>query len=337
MADIRAFESLGIKVDGVSNIDDTKPIYLGNNKPSDSEKEEPAIKPQVFFLSKEDELASFLAGLVPDAYRSATYSTAKIKENLSKEYAKNKYFKVARFKQYNETICNILTTLRAGQLPSRSYLIGSPNGFGKTSFANEAIKIMFKQGFFTVPYISLVELSEIMEAEQNRLMTGGSFNRYSTKIQMTNDIVGENLERKYEKNLIPAEEYAQWMYTDAYSYKGTDLRITKSPQLVTGRFSFSEYINADCLFVYFTSPTFKIIESNTLKTLLNIRGVKGKPTIVMISDSLDLYTSNKNLRDYVWSEIMATDEDQQVYDRLYHVSCFKKVTDSPVMNEIELE
>jgi hypothetical protein len=97
----------------------------------------------------------------------------------------------------------------------------------------------------------------------------------------------------------------------------------KTPEVITGRYSYSEYINADCLFVFTTGILKKDIESKILYQLLNIRGAKGLPTIVMVSTSLDVYTMDRKLKEQIWDEILAYSEKQYCYDRLYHVSCYR--------------
>ena len=183
--------------------------------------------------------------------------------------------------------------IRIRELPKRSYLIGAPNGFGKTSFVNECIITLRKQGFRTVPYITLWELAQIRADNEQRIT---------------------NPYQKFEKN------------GDKVVYKDrpeTD-EFKKKPEIVTNSYSYSEYINADCLFVGFTNILSKEIESYTLYQLLAIRGAKGLPTIVTISTSIEIYETDPLLKEYVWDEIKNYDENKYCYDRVYHVSCYKR-------------
>ena len=78
------------------------------------------------------------------------------------------------------------------------------------------------------------------------------------------------------------------------------------------------------MFVHFTDVVSKDLESHVLYQLLNIRGSKGLPTIAMISTSLEPYIKDTMLRELVWNEILEYDVDANSYDRLIHVSCYKK-------------
>lgn len=97
----------------------------------------------------------------------------------------------------------------------------------------------------------------------------------------------------------------------------------KRPTVISNGYSFSEYINADCLFVGFSELVSKDIESHMLSQLLNLRGNKGLPTIVTISSALEPYESDKRLKEYVWDEIKNYD-NRRSYDRVIHVSCYKR-------------
>lgn len=55
---------------------------------------------------------------------------------------------------------SIITTLKMGKLPTKSYAIGIENGIGKTTFATTAIKAAAASGFSVVPYIDMTTLAE---------------------------------------------------------------------------------------------------------------------------------------------------------------------------------
>ena len=68
-----------------------------------------------------------------------------------------------------------------------------------------------------------------------------------------------------------------------------------------------------------------------LKTVLDVRGVKGLPTVVLISTSLNPYKNDKVLGELIWDEILAYKSDSHCYDRVYHVSCYKRP--NPVLGD----
>ena len=243
--------------------------------------------------------------IVPEHYRNVRFDEYSIRNNLINQHKKSrKAYRVHHFKDYME-ICNeILTALRSGNVPRRSWIIGAPNGFGKTSFVNECLMTSLKNGWITVPYISLSELAEIRVAEEQRLMKPFS----------------------YEATTKYWSEEQQDYLTEGQYYSYTNGKhahdIIKKPKIVQSAHSWSEYMNAKCLFVHFTDVVSKDLESHVLYQLLSIRGAKGLPTIAMISTSLDPYLRDIQLKELVWNEILDYN-DNDTYDRVKHVSCYK--------------
>lgn len=64
------------------------------------------------------------------------------------------------FKNYADTLDKLLFNLASGNLPTISYFISAPNGFGKSTFAFDCIKKMKAHNMRCVPYLSLSELAE---------------------------------------------------------------------------------------------------------------------------------------------------------------------------------
>lgn len=282
-------DMFGLSVEEVNN---TK------TKISEYSQEKPKIHTEKGFtfkgLSDIDRQQAVKEFIIPESYVDAYFSIEKIKSNIKDQYKKTgKTYLTFNFSTY-ERVCNdILCSIRLRQLPKRSYLIGAPNGFGKTSFVNECLITLRKFGFSVVPYISLWELAQIRVDNEQRIM------------------------QPYKKF---QEKDEKIMYLEPNLSKG----YQKLPEVVTGRFSYSEYINADCLFVSLTDVISKDIESHTLYQLLSIRSIKGLPTIVTMSTSLLPYENDKQLKEIVWDEIKTYNETKHCYDRVYHVSCYKK-------------
>lgn len=250
-------------------------------------------------LTSNDRSVAVENHIVPKAYKNAQFSEDRVRRNISEQYKKSKkLYRVYNFSSYINICNNILTTIRMKKLPERSYIIGAPNGFGKTSFVNECLITLNAQGYRVVPYISLLELATIRTDNEQRLMK--PFAKYKEK-------PGEYDERR----------------SNYYTEPRVPVGYTKVPEVVTGHFSYSEYINADCLFVSLTDIVSKDIESHTLYQLLSIRGAKGLPTIVMMAQSLDIYLNDAKLKEFVWDEIKTYNKDEYYYDRLYHVSTYK--------------
>lgn len=294
-----AFENIGLTNEGIKDTQDKiveEQKQLGMT--SYEEKTEKNPKKIFYGLTEEDRQIAVEATIVPKAYKYSSFDESKVKRNIAEQYMKsNRMYITKNFKKYMQICTEILSTIRMKKLPPRSYLIGAPNGFGKSSFVNECLITLHKQGYKTVPYISLWELAQIRVENEQRIMK--PYSRFKDAVNT---------------------ETGHYSYMEPNVTKG----YMKKPEIVTGRFSYTEYINADCLFVCFTDIISKEIESHTLYQLLTIRGAKGLPTIVMISTSLEPYENDKYLKEYVWDEIKTLKENINTYDRVYHISCYKE-------------
>lgn len=231
--------------------------------------------------------------LVSQGFRDAVFDRKTILDNMKRRNKIDNLDPVRKedFEAYASTCEGVLTALRAGQLPARSYLIGAPTGFGAAEFANEAVITMLSRGMKAVPYVSLSELGAVRAAQEKIIARPVLFER-----------------TKYGDLKPVANEYPEYL---------------KSPDMITGRYSFSEYLNADCLFVFFSGTNSKEIESELLKQVLMIRGAKGLPTIAMISSALKYYTLDPALKEYVWDNILTQDENCKDKAFVYHVSCYR--------------
>lgn len=292
---------------GTENLEDTKNELVEAGKNCDinidNSGNERNAKKIFYGITHEDRFLATQMNIVPKVYMDASFAEQKIKENIKKQYEKTKgLYRVYKFNDYIGLCLGILSSIRMKMLPERSYIIGAPNGFGKSSFVNECLITLLKHNCNVAPYISLWELAQLRVADEQRIM-----NPY--------------IHPKTQEQALREKEAKSNCYN--YTNPNVNKGILKTPEVVTGQFSYSEYINADCLFVGFTDVASKDIESHALYQLLNIRGIKGLPTIVMISTSLEPYENDRILKEQVWDEILTYNEKQNCYDRVFHVSCYK--------------
>lgn len=299
-----ALEEVGIQV---KRTDDTnkEASESGINIVSDDKPK--AVGVAEFMITEQDRDYAVQRKLVPENYRNASFRQDKIESNLRSQYKKsNGIYRIKNFKSYVETCNEIISTIRMKRVPRRSWLIGAPNGFGKSSFVNECLITMLKHGWVTAPYISLNELAQIRVAEEQRLMRP-----FTSKL----------LKGEYRED---ADEIMN--DSDYYRFKNAvkPKDIVKVPNMVPTSYSWNEYLNAKCLFVHFTDVISKDLESHTLYQLLNIRSAKGLPTIAMISTSIQPYVMDNALKELVWDEILDYDENSNNYDRVAHVSTYKQ-------------
>lgn len=301
MSSLDAIKALGV------DIKENKEIVkeLSENK-EDTNK---VAKPTFHVKGGDREMAVKLS-LVPKVYKDVEFDIDIIKENIIESLkGSSRKFKVKNFKAYTDTLNNIISTIRTGHNIKNSYIIGAPNSFGKTSFANDCIKTLHSQNRMAVPYISLYELAELRVENEKRLLRG----------------IGLQVSKRDEET------------EEVYYYTPDDKDFIKIPKVITGSYSWSEYVNADILFCYFSSIDSKVIESHTLKCVLEMRGAKGLPTVVFISTSLNPYKLDNALREYVWDEILASKETKCCYDRVYHVSCYKVPNNGIGDNSISID
>lgn len=277
-----------IKTESVSNIigKSTNTQEVPQVKVVDAENYEVA-------LAKSSETAVRL-GVLPEAFRNDIFLRDRVMENYKSLKENGRNFNMVNLDQVISTMEYIIQCIHLRKRLEHSYLIGSPNGFGKTSFVMTCIKMMVYHGMRTVPYISLSELAQIKNQVDTALLKG------------------QILTRKVEK-------------IDAVHRP--EITSDKMPIDCISRFSWNEYLNADVLFTFFTNIEYKVIESRMLKVILDLRAAKGLPTVVLISSSVKSYfqpyLNNREMTEWYWDEIYTRDEKLSRLDRVWHISTYK--------------
>lgn len=268
-----------------------------------------------FRLTAENRHLAVRLNIVPRAFENASFDTEQIKANLIDRNKNRKIKKkVFRFDQY-ERVCNgILSSIRLGHLPTRSYIIGAESGFGKASFVNECLITLLKHGYRVCPYISLVELATIQRRDSDILLKRALPEIHVAYVE---DNDGNNTK------LVSYKDRDDYVEVFKDGQKAPEIYLKRQPEI--GKiYNYMDYINADCLFVQLSGEGSKELESYELYQLLNIRGAKGIPTIVMTNRSLQesVYFRDIELKDKIWDQIIANEEKDNCYDRLFHVSCW---------------
>lgn len=87
-----------------------------------------------------------------------------------------------------DALDGIITGLRLGKLPTKSYAFGIENGIGKTTFAITAMKIAASHGFSIVPFIDMSALAE-------------KYLEYSYKMKASYERIKRGLEEEEEKTV----------------------------------------------------------------------------------------------------------------------------------------
>ena len=185
------------------------------------------------------------SGLIPLSYMDTEFDERKIKNNIMEQARSSKRrFKMKQFDVYMSTLNMIISQIRTKDIPKCSYLIGAPNGLGKTSFVNTCLKIMLQNEWIATPYVSLFELAEIRAEHERNLINSVSLSKWARK----------------------DEEDTQ----ESFYYKDRS-DCVKMPRTITNRFSWSEYMNSEILFCFFSSLDNKVISSlNTSSSSQNL-------------------------------------------------------------------
>lgn len=98
-----------------------------------------------------------LRGLIPLERRKDEYDSEIVK-NRVKEISANQNCRIYNFDNFDSLMNTILSEVSTGTL-KHSYILGAPNGFGKTTFVYTAIKRIVAREGKAVPYIALSELA----------------------------------------------------------------------------------------------------------------------------------------------------------------------------------
>lgn len=102
--------------------------------------------------------------LVPEARKEDEFSDEIAKERVMNIYgSRNGSVRGRDFSEYVTLLNSIIADISIGEPLKMSYIIGAPNGFGKTTFANTCIKRLYAKGKKAVPYRSLLEIAALRD------------------------------------------------------------------------------------------------------------------------------------------------------------------------------
>jgi hypothetical protein len=224
-------------------------------------------------------------GLIPKIAQEKRFNFEEVKLRVGEE-AKRIKKRVENYTEYEALLKGIQSSICDRNAQMRSMLIGAPNMFCTKEFVWECIKMMWEMGKKCVPNVSLSEIA-LMKHKMDAEISNG----YS---------VGS------------ASGFLYGAYTREVKINREDRTVTMEVNDLAELYSWDDYVRSDVLFCFFTGTENKEIESLTLKTMLDIRGNKGLPTICFLSTSLDVY-NNGRLKELVWNEILDKRESNSEY------------------------
>ncbi len=236
-------------------------------------------------------------GIIPEHRIEDDWNEAVLRDNIGKMTG-SAYGSAAftvdegRLTKYIKTLSGLLSTIRMGEKLKSSYLIGASNGFGKTTFANTAIKICRQNGWKVVPYVSLLEIAECKREITQKYKLKDFITRSEQELD---NGFGEPSEDEEDGNSQVAKI---WQYKD--------------------------FVNADLLITFLSDvePETANIEMFTLNALLRERSNKGKATIVLMETGLAWYKNNPFIKKYVLNEVLDEYGRLKRLDRLEYSSVY---------------
>lgn len=163
-----------------------------------------------------------------------------------------------------------------------SYVIGAPKCCGKTTFVMTALKRLVNADKRVVPYMSLSKLAEI------------------------------------QKGYFEHVKASRWAKLDGDKQGGNLAELDEDIPTCT----WAEVLRADVLFAYLTTFEAAVIELPVLQNLLNERGLKGRPTIIMTENPVAMYDKSPSLKRLFWNDIQNY-TDVPTVKKLTHVSTWR--------------
>lgn len=226
--------------------------------------------------------------LIPCEYSNIDFDMKMFNKRVQEYIENNNYvFDPNEIKILQETLKEIKENIENGYKPNYSYLISTPNGFGKTTFANTCIKILDGNGFQCVPYGSLEEYT-ISWLEKNKL---GLLN---SKFKLQEEMSEELKEANSILN-----------YKDIYDWRNL--------------------LKADVIFVQYVGGLNSEMELLGLKSLLLVRGMKNLSTIVFTDNPIDSIVNDRIARQIGIDNMISRIKQENKYDKLFALEIRNKL------------
>lgn len=257
--------------------------------------------------------AAYVNGAVPLHRKDDCFSVDYLREYAAKSIEKGGWVLNGLEERYIPTLSNIYLSILKGEPVRKSYLITSHNGFGKTTFANTCIKKLFEQGKRVVPYLSLYDIYNIINAEKYLVMLNKSYISKAIDRALSVDADGDVYGTVEDKRTM--EEAARVFKKHSLDQLLKDYNNFE--------FGYSDFVNADLMFTSISENMFNDVEVPLLKVLLQERSKRGRATVVFGDRALKDYMYSGELYG-VWSDIIAgNDFDVTKLDRLNYIGCYK--------------
>lgn len=256
-----------------------------------------------------DAASAFAFGAVPEHRKDDNFSVEYLKESIRERY-KTDQRAVKGINNYVNTLSSIYLDIQEGKRVSNSYFISAHNGYGKTTFANTCIKLMHSLGKLVVPYVPLIEIYNLINAENILLRLAKS------------NICAENEQEKYTYSTL-SDKVVEY---DKYNKEGVVASYNLEnfvKRYESFGFSYIDFLETDVLFTCFSEVFMQKTEIMTLAYLLKERSRRGKATVVFGDKSLTAYRESIASKQY-WDDLLVnTQYDKRSLDKLIYVTCYR--------------
>lgn len=242
---------------------------------------------------------------------------------------------IPAFELYKSAMRNVLGYLTSNKDLDYSLLLSAPNGFGKTTFVYSCIKLMLMNGMKVAPFISLFELAQLRYDYMNnktwRHLDGNILS--DTEIQIRN-------EASYNNSLVFNSDYINRKNkNEAEEDNNVSVTVTKPfidmtdaekdayiIDIKTKKYTYKDYLDADILFCQLSVAEQAYLEISTLKAILDYRGLKCKPTIILTDRDIEIYKKTIGMATdvYFLNDMLTKELKYATYDRAYLITVKKE-------------
>lgn len=253
--------------------------------------------------------SAYAVGAIPEHRKDDNFSVEYLKESIRERYKTDKR-PVNGINNYINTLSGIYLDIQEDKKVDNSYFISAHNGYGKTTFANTCIKLLHSKGKLVVPYIPLIEIYNIINAE-NLL-----FRVAKANIKNEREQEGYTYSTTSDK-IVMYDKHNECGVLANYNLENFVKRYS------TFNYSYKDFLECELLFTCFSEIFLHKTEMMTLTYILKERSRIGKATVVFGDKSLSNYKENGDARLY-WDDLVAnTQYEKRSLDRLVYVACYR--------------
>lgn len=236
------------------------------------------------------------------------------------------------FENYKNAMRNVLAYLSSNQELDYSLLLSAPNGFGKTTFVYSCLKLMLMNGLRVVPFISLFELSQLRYDYMNnttwRHLDG--YNKTDTEERIMKEasysnLLTNNFKKKSVDNDLEETEIETSVNKPFYEMTDSE-KDAYIMDIKSKKYTYKDYLDSDILFCQLSVAEQAYLEISTLKAILDYRGLRCKPTIIITDRDIETYKKTTGMATdvYFLNDMLTKDYKYATYDRAYMVTVKKE-------------